>query len=749
MKIPSFLLLFLLFTALGQELFAQLPLDTAIQLNTVVVGGKMAVSAPYASIRTVDSEQLTAAHIESIKEVSLSIPNLYMPDYGSRMTSAIYVRGLGARMDQPVMGLLVDGIPILNKNNFDTKYVDLVGITVARGSQSTLFGRNTIGGLISVRTLSPRSFQGLKAQVNVANGETLGAALSLYRKLNPTTFLSVGGYGERSNGLYTNTYNGSSCDVYQEAGGRFRLEKSLKEGLDWVENLTIGWVDQQGYPYRQWINGTVNPIQYNDPSGYKRFSLNQGFTVKKHVADRIWSSVSSYQYTKDAMTLDQDFTVDSIFTIQQCQNEHVVSEDFTLQTGDDRSLWRTINGLNLFFRHLTTNAPVTFKRQGIEELILANANEGLQTAFPGESLLISDETLLLSSSFSQPTLGFALYHQSALTLGNWSFHAGLRLDLEGARFTYSSATELHYRFTMTMPDYKRLASSLDGIASVEFVELLPSLAATWHPASSVHLSASLTKGFKAGGFNTQLFSDILKNTLMNDLMGDLGVYLSTNTTNYDVSQVVTYKPEYSWNYELKAEVSPFKGMHAVLTGFYIDCRDQQLTVFPDGQQTGRMMTNAGRTRSTGFEAEASYRNRLYAFQVDYGHTDAHFLEYNNGLTDYSGKRVPFAPEHTLHASVDRYISCKGALVETIDLHLGYSGCGRIWWTEANDVSQPYYQTLDASVGFTKGRISLQCWGKNLTNTDFNTFYFVSMGNAFLQKGKPVQVGLSLRYTLSQ
>ncbi|MFQ7503279.1 MAG: hypothetical protein ACLRMJ_09545 [Alistipes finegoldii] len=40
------------------------------------------------------------------------------------MTSSIYVRGLGARIDQPVMGLNIDNVPVLNKDNYDTELAD-------------------------------------------------------------------------------------------------------------------------------------------------------------------------------------------------------------------------------------------------------------------------------------------------------------------------------------------------------------------------------------------------------------------------------------------------------------------------------------------------------------------------------------------------------------------------------------------------------------------------------------------------
>ncbi len=44
----------------------------------------------------------------TFKDMSGLVPNLYVPDYGSKMTSSIYIRGIGARIDNPVLVMYVD-----------------------------------------------------------------------------------------------------------------------------------------------------------------------------------------------------------------------------------------------------------------------------------------------------------------------------------------------------------------------------------------------------------------------------------------------------------------------------------------------------------------------------------------------------------------------------------------------------------------------------------------------------------------
>ncbi len=104
-----------------------------------------------------EAERLNAVAIKSLSDV---VPNFYIPDYGSRITSSIYVRGIGARMDQPSVGLNVDNVPVLNKDAYDFDLADIASVEMLRGPQTALYGRNTMAGQINITTLSPFRYQG-------------------------------------------------------------------------------------------------------------------------------------------------------------------------------------------------------------------------------------------------------------------------------------------------------------------------------------------------------------------------------------------------------------------------------------------------------------------------------------------------------------------------------------------------------------------------------------------------------------
>lgn len=249
-----------------------------------------------------------------------------------------------------------------------------------------------------------------------------------------------------------------------------------------------------------------------------------------------------------------------------------------------------------------------------------------------------------------------------------------------------------------------------------------------------------SKGYKAGGFNTQMFSEVLQGRLMS-IMGIGG--------NHDIDEIVGYKPEYSWNYEIGSHLSAFDGkLTADLSLFLIECRDQQMTTFPDGTTTGRIMTNAGKTRSFGGEISLSGKpRRNVTLTASYGYTNPRFVDYDDGKMQYKGKYIPYAPQNTLFLQGLLEVPVKKDFLglNKIIFDLNMKGTGKIYWNESNSLHQNFYAEVGGAITLSANKWELQIWGENLTDTRFNTFYFMSMGNEFLQRGKPIRGGATLRF----
>lgn len=721
-----------------------LPIDTVVLQGVDVVASiKIESDDDCVPVSTTNlgRVQIEHRHISSLKDITAIAPNFYIPDYGSRMTSSIYVRGFGSRIDQPVVGMNVDEIPVLNKNNFDFDFFDISKVQVLRGSQSTLFGRNTVGGAINISTLSPMVFQGKRLMAEYGNGNTFRVKASHYESESRNFGWSASVQYGHTDGFFRNTFNGKKCDGGDNVSMRLRLQYIPTDRWSVDNSFSMGYVDEGGYAYAAYDmeNGTLAPIAYNDPSTYRRFNIMDGLVVKRFFDNFTLSSVTGYSFTNDRMRMDNDFLPLEYFSLGQYQKEHSFTQEFVAKSTDEKALnW--LAGVFAFYKHLNLDAPVLFKQYGINELILKNANEHFfHLAGPDYHLEFRDETLPIEDKFKIPTYGVAFYSQLGYRLGNWSVSAGLRVDYEHASMDYNSSANVRYKYRRSETEYKNLYSVFKGSYSHDALELLPRFAITYNGTKG-NLYATVCKGFKAGGFNTQLFSDILQKKLTDDLMN--------NTNDADASSTV-YHPETCWNYELGMHLSPLNNDNLKISAsfFFIDCRNQQLTVFPKGMSTGRMMSNAGKSHSYGCEASVAYTFGRVTADMSFGYAHATFKEYQSGSSDYSGNYLPFAPRETISANIVYRIPVSASFARLLVLNVGWNGIGKIYWNEENSLSQSFYDLWTASLVWEKGVWGASVWGKNILDKEYNTFYFKSIGNNFFAQGKPLQMGLSLYLNL--
>lgn len=676
--------------------------------------------------------------IASMKDVSEIAPNFYIPAYGSRMTSSIYVRGLGARIDQPVVGLNVDNVPFLNKDAYDFDLLDIERIEVIRGPQSTLYGRNTMGGQINIYTLSPLNFSGSRVMASAASGPQMKLGISHYRHLRPRLAMGFSGYFNYTDGFFTNEATHYKADREKSGSLRWRTEWLPVQRLKVSNVASLSISHQSGYPYC-WAE--TDRIAYTDTCYYRRTGFSDGLTIGYDAGSWTLSSITSLQYIDDKMGLDQDFRTVDYFTLVQKRREWTVTQDFVARSRKGgRYEW--LAGLFGFSRNTAMDAPVTFKADGIDSLILRHRNE-LNPQYP---IRWDDDSFVLGSHFSYPVYGLAAYHQSTVRLDRWTLSAALRLDYEHAALRYRSKANTSYTIldatlpgaTPTVFDSRTIDIDDRGRLSQHFLELIPKVTASFRlpmpSPSEVYISVG--KGYKSGGYNTQMFSDVLQQRIM----GMMGM-----AEKYDVNDIVRYRPEKSWNYEAGAHITCAEGrVGCDLAAFLIDIRDQQLTMFPEGTTTGRITTNAGRSRSWGFETAIRYNpSPRWLVTASYGLTDARFRSFWNGRENFRGNRVPYAPANTLFASAT-FRTPVGRWLDMLTANVNCRGIGPIYWDEDNSSRQSFHALLGASLSIRRDWWTVDLWAENITSARYKVFEFVSVGQRFYQPGRPRQYGLTLR-----
>ena len=755
-----------------------------------------------ASVSLISQKDMQANRITSLKSASNIVPNFFMPDYGSRLTSAMYIRGIGSRINTPAVGMYVDNIPYLDKSAFDFNFYDIERLDILRGPQGTLYGRNTMGGLVKVHTRSPFSYQGTDLKLGYGSGNNhRSASLTHYHRINERFAFSAGGYYEGADGFFNNTYLDKKVDDMQAGGGRIRAIWLPSD--NWKLDFTVGYdyTDEGGYPY--YYTGKLKgeedradllgKIAYNKESSYRRSLLNTGLNIEHQADNFIFNAVTGFQHLNDRMFMDQDFSPMDTYTLEQKQRINSITEEITFKSKPGKD-WQWTTGVFGFYQDMNVISPVTFLKDGMGML-----NQMLGSVIPGKieismggpmamnilpSLVITDTEMPIDGHFKTPQYNVALFHQSQFRnlfgMEGLSFTAGLRLDYEMMEMTYNSGTFLDYtvgikgemtqmgqviREINMMPETPlTVESRYKGKLSKDYLQLLPKFALQYdfnNNKSNVY--ASVSKGHRSGGYNYQMFSGLLQSSLKNDMMrqskeaimakvpenyaGMVADKFPDAGQNPEAQQAVEYKPEYTWSYELGTHLSLFDGkLQADLAAFYMQTYDQQLSQMAESG-LGRITVNAGESESYGVEANlVANINKHLQLNASYGYTHATFEKYNAGENeDYSGNYVPFVPMHTLNLGGSYAFHFNDSWAKSLTLGANMTGAGKIYWTEANHVSQDFYATLNGYVSLQTKAVQIDLWGRNLTDNEYTTFYFESMGRGFEQRCKPFQMGVDVKF----
>jgi outer membrane receptor protein involved in Fe transport len=438
------------------------------------------------------------------------------------------------------------------------------------------------------------------------------------------------------------------------------------------------------------------------------------------------------------MKIDQDFSPLSKFATNQKQNQHTLAEEFSFKSNHNGDYQWSV-GVYGFYENVNTDVFVEMKKDGITSQF---------------GPLVADTIIYFPIQNKTPGWGTALYHQSTynnLGVEGLSITAGIRLDYEQRALNYNASGKINFNMPPILLD-----STMKGSEAMHFTEILPKAAIEYAFSSTNFVYASVAKGYNPGGYNIQVFSDVLPTAIISQSLAyaeqmPLAVAAQIKgmaASSMSVKEATTYNSEYSWNYEIG-----FKGdlinnrLSTAIALFYIDMQDMQLTKYvPSG--AGRMLSNAGKAVSKGVEIgfTANIAAGLSA-SLNYGYTHATFKDYTDykakDTFDYRGNFLPYAPQHTFSLAASYVRPLPTSWLDRFNIYAQYNGAGKIYWNETNNIYQNFYGLLNLKAGVSKGIITLNLWGRNLLAADYDAFYFNSFSTDFFQKGKPLTFGVEL------
>ena len=647
---------------------------------------------------SLSADDIRERGIYDIRDLTTIVPGLFISSTGSAQTTAVYLRGVGSRANTPAVGLYVDDMPWLEKSSFNSKIVEIERIEVLRGPQNTLFGRNSMGGLIRVTTKNPIDYQGTFIERSMANHCSHFTNITHYQRFSDKLGLTAG-VAYRSGGQYfKNSYTGMKADADRSLRAHSRLlyRPSDVVNIDFLANYELCSQDAFPFylesvsdddPYREQLLPDIGRITSNDDNTYLRHLLNIGLKAERNWRKVTLDNILSFQYLNDDLEMDRDFTHLNIYTLQQLQRSRTLSEEIVVKNrpGAWRH-WEWITGLGYH-------------------------GQWMHSELKGNEL------------YETPSKNAALYHQSTLcdvfNVKGLDLTMGLRLEYEHVGLTYSN--------------------QMEGRLSNDWWQLMPRFSLQ-HSFSKGNIYGTISRGYRSGGYNFHLLSDAMQSVGPSDL------------PSVDVSSLCLYRPEYTWNYEVGTHLNLVRGrLFLDASVFLTNFSDQQIAqATPSG--LGLITVNAGRSRSYGGELalHSQITDRLQA-HASYGYTHATFSEYM--LSDdvsYKGNYVPFTPLHTVDVGANYTIPFPKIfdlqLLDRMTVSSNWHGLGKIYWTEDNLVSEPFHSTLDAKLSFYRKHLVFAVWVANIYDSRCRTFYFQSMNRGYCQRNKPFQFGFEMKLT---
>ena len=715
--------------------------------------------------------EMQRLQVRDLRELSVYVPSFSMPQYGSRLTSSIYMRGTGSRMNAaaPSVPVYYDHIPLMSKSAFNSHFYMLDRVDVLRGPQATLYGMNSEGGLVRIYSKDPMRYQGTDISLGLGNHFQRKAEVAHFHRPTENFAFSVAGFYQGQDGFFNNTNLNEKNDKGNEAGAKLRLVWQMTQRLKADFTADYQFISQNAFPYGLYDtdNKKVELPTTTFMNTYRRQMLNTGLNLTYELDKLRLTSTTSYQYLYDYMYMDQDYTAAERLKLMQHQKMNALTEEVTLRTHSN-SRWQWTTGAFFATQHTTTDAPVDFGpdlTSMIAKNILTMMPPAVQSMFTTWEIPRFD----VPETFKTPQTNLGVFHESNIDLSDrLRATVGLRLDYMKARVEYDSRGYLDLHYVANMMGQKleetfTLTDTINGKTSKSTLQLLPKLGLVYllgNHGSSIY--AQLSKGYRAGGYNIQMFSDIMQTEMQTNgkNLRSSDYDIKHDEAAYDeVNRTIEYEPETSWNFEVGAHLNLFDNrIKADIAAYYLRVNNLQLTKMASNYSFGRMMVNAGKSRSCGVEIglRGQALDDHLAWAATYSMTHSTFRDYTDSVkvngtmtaVDYKDKHVPFVPQHMFSGMADyRFDIASDALLRSVTLGVNVAGQGKTYWDEANTAAQNLYVTLGAHAMMDMGAVSVDFWGRNLTDTQYATFGLAYSGGFIGQRGLPLQFGVDLHVHL--
>ncbi|NIB38080.1 TonB-dependent receptor [Pseudomaricurvus alkylphenolicus] len=729
------------------------------------------------SISAIDKEALERRSIADIAEVDNFIPNMSIDSSargsGSAASVTAFIRGVGLNdfniFTEPGVGLYVDDVYLGRTIGGLLDLNDVAQVEVLRGPQGTLYGRNTIGGVVSLKTMQPsdqleamakftlgenrqREFDGM---INTPLSDAAAARFSLnYRQRDG--YADSDSTGEELGDIDKITFRAQSKISLSEdfelrlSADYSKVDQTIPptvvravdtdNGLLGLYNATLGNPMFGGTPITaELVSSDRDEAHQNFITGDEAeiwgFSAIADVAVSDHIQFR---SITSYRDLKANYGIDIDSTGYNVSRGYNDTSQSQYSQEFQL-TGvsfDDALTWAV--GLYYFHEEAQDDYFAAFG-EGMFDLV---------EAFPTYSMPLSPEAApfcapgpfvpgvtdmacaggvgnplnaRLSSVFqgdlSTDNDSSAVYSQGTYRFSDkWSLTAGVRYTRDVKSM---DTTIFNPESNQLLLPYSRFDEDFEAVSGRIGIE--------YQANEDTMIYSSVSRGFKSGGFNGR------------------GITLE---------EVTTFKPEYVLSTEIgiKSELLDNR-LRVNMAAFHTSYTDIQLTVaklLPSGLPAFPV-ENAGEAEIQGFEFEGVLLlTESLTMNASFGWMDSEVTDIEGSTELFEGAQLQKSPKFQGALALDYSTQLNAAY--NFDAHLDYSYGDKMYNDSANTevIARESLGLVNSRISISpaSGEWELSIFGINLADRKYIESGAVpAFGVATATYARPRQVGVSLAWYL--
>ena len=648
------------------------------------------------SISVIDSKVINQRNSRHLEELLALAPNVNFAAGASR-GKYFQIRGVGERSQfvaplNPSVGTYVDGIDFTGFGGAAT-LLDIDQVEVLRGSQGTRFGANALAGVINLKSADPSTeSQGyIKNSASSYNSSSLEAAVG--GSLDDQLQYRVAVGKTTSDGFIKNTtVNRKDTNNIDEVTSRLKLRYMA------ADNLTVDFT----------------ALHLDIDNGYDAFSLDENRTTMSDQPGHDRQKSTAFA-VKSNWEKSDAISIKSIFTSTRTDAEYGFDEDWT-----DPEFQPGYQAFDNYLRDIARDFAEIRWVSGPEGQI-AGSDWLLGIYYQKSTIGLSrdydgfwgeyDNSELFNSDYK--TSSTSLFVQSNTPIkNNLALTSGLRF--EKWKSGYSDSNQI---------SGKNNENLVGGKLVLELTTEVNDL-----------LYLSLTRGYKAGGFNGE-------------------VNLPSESDRH-------FDTEYQWNYEIGGKFySPDRDMTNRITAFYTDRQDLQLksstAVVNDGGAASFVdfTTNAGKGYSYGVEWEMTWQlDDSLSLTSSLGLLKTKITEHNNSdpeAFNLDNRAAAHAPEYTF-ANSAQY-----AFTNRLSATLVLEGKDKFYYSDSHNYKSQAYKLVNARLAYIADGYQLTAFVNNATNKDYGVRGFAGWDadprsgvgfdeTEFQQLGAPKVVGISAR-----